>query len=97
MKKLKGEWNQECYDMGRRNGFKEANELCDKLAEALEQSELAIDDWLNIHASSECDAERVKEAWDRISSNSGTIAYIAKIQAINREALALYNARKRKG
>lgn len=36
MKKLKGEWNQECYDMGRRNGFKEANDLCDKLAEALQ-------------------------------------------------------------
>ena len=59
----------------------------DELAEALRQSVVAIDDWLNTHAERFCDPQRVKEAYQRIGE-FGTIAYIAEVQKKNRAALA---------
>lgn len=60
---------------------------CAELIEALERSMTAIDDWLNIYADDMCDAERVKEAKERIGQ-LGTIGYIASVQQANRQALA---------
>ena len=60
----------------------------DAVREALERSIVAIDDWLNIYASAECDEQRVKEAKKRIREH-GTLAYIANVQEQNRAALAL--------
>jgi len=54
----------------------------------LEVSMVALDDWLNIFAESECDPERVKEARERTNAK-GTIVYIADIQHRNREVLKI--------
>ena len=59
----------------------------DELAEALRQSVVAIDDWLNTYAERFCDPKRVKEAYQRIGE-FGTIGYIADVQKKNRAALA---------
>lgn len=59
----------------------------DKLLEALKQSMVAIDDWLNMFASEFCNEDRVKEAFERIKEK-GTIGYIADVQEINRKAIA---------
>lgn len=61
--------------------------------EALERSRIALDDWLNIHASDHCDAARVAEARARVNER-GTIAYIAEVQKQNRAALALLETKR---
>lgn len=58
------------------------------LQQALSLSVTALDDWLNTYASEFCKKERVDEAKKRIRDKGGTLAYIAKIQAKNREVLA---------
>lgn len=58
----------------------------DALTKALEQSMIALDDWLNTYADDHCDAKRVAEARARIAEY-GTIGYIAHVQEINRRAL----------
>ncbi len=50
---------------------------------------IALDDWLNLFAESECDPQRVAEARRRITER-GTIAYIADVQQQNRWALKDY-------
>lgn len=62
--------------------------------QALEDSILSIDDWLNTYASEMCDQARVKEARERIREAGGTLAYIADIQEANRRALAELDAEK---
>ncbi|MDR3533975.1 MAG: hypothetical protein P4L90_25845 [Rhodopila sp.] len=57
------------------------------LEAALIRSMTAIDDWLNTYASDFCDEARVKEASSRIGAEGGTLAYIARVQQQNREAL----------
>ena len=57
-----------------------------KLRAALRRSMLALDDWLNDFAASECNPKRVNEARLRIMER-GTIGYIASVQAQNRKAL----------
>lgn len=57
------------------------------LADALRVSIVALDDWLNIHASDHCDERRVAEARTRINER-GTIYYISVVQKTNRDALA---------
>ena len=54
---------------------------------ALCASITAIDDWLNIYAEEHCDDRRVKEARLRIQASGGTLAYIARVQQANRDAL----------
>jgi hypothetical protein len=66
--------------------------LADRLADALDASRMALDDWLNTYASEHCNAERVREANDRIMDSGGTLAYIAGLQATNRGVLAEYDA-----
>ena len=56
------------------------------LRRALKRSMVALDDWLNDFASSECDPKRVAEARKRIMER-GTIAYIARVQKQNRDAM----------
>jgi hypothetical protein len=48
----------------------------------------ALNDWLHIYAEELCDAERVKEAKDRVYER-GTIAYIADVTTQCRLALKL--------
>lgn len=57
-----------------------------KMREALKRSMIALDDWLNLYASDQCDATRVEEARKRINEG-GTLWYIANVQRQNREAL----------
>lgn len=66
-------------------------ELVDLLQTALERSGVALDDWLNLYASELCDQKRVAEARDRVGG-PGTIAYLAEVQAQNRQALAAAKA-----
>lgn len=61
----------------------------DALVVALDESRIAIDDWLNTYASELCGEARVEAAHKRISDNGGTLAYIASIQEQNRAALKL--------
>ena len=61
--------------------------LIDELAEALERSRVAIDDWLHSYAPEFCNVQYVQETMERISA-FGTIGYIAKVQEANRAALA---------
>ena len=61
------------------------------LTKALERSVMAIDDWLHQYAGEFCDEHDVKETGKRISQNGGTLAYIADVQARNREALGRPN------
>ena len=58
-----------------------------RLVKALEASDIALVDWLNIYACDYCDAERVKEAKERIRNENGTLAYIASIHKANKAAL----------
>lgn len=60
---------------------------CEALEQAVRQSMIAIDDWLNDYADDLCDPQRVAEARGRINGR-GTIGYIGSVQAINRAALA---------
>ena len=57
-----------------------------KLRAALRRSMIALDDWLNDFAASECDPKRVAAAHSRINE-FGTIGYIADVQDQNRKAL----------
>lgn len=52
--------------------------LIEEMSGALEISKTALNDWLNIHASDECDPLRVIEAKGRIGEY-GTIGYIAEV------------------
>jgi len=47
--------------------------------EALERSEIALNDWCVTYASDLCDDESVKKAWTRIRENAGTLSYIAHL------------------
>lgn len=64
-------------------GLKKLFEIKD---DALQQSVVAIDDWLNVSASDLCDSRRVREAKTRINEE-GLLSYIANVQTINRKAL----------
>jgi len=55
---------------------------------ALTASVRALDNWLNMYAPEYCDSQRVAEARQEIIAGSGTLAYIAKLQQVNRAALA---------
>jgi len=65
--------------------------ITERLAQALRDSQVALDDWLNTWASEFCDPERVRQAQERIDEY-GTCGYIAHVQQANREALAQYDA-----
>ena len=56
------------------------------LRAALRQSMRALDDWLNAYAYDQCDPKRVAQARMRLIEY-GTIAYIAKVQEKNRDAM----------
>lgn len=56
--------------------------------EALQHAQTALDDWTNTYAPELCDEERVKESLERISK-TGTLAYIATVNAIISKALEL--------
>jgi hypothetical protein len=58
-----------------------------EVMQSLENSILAIDDWVRTYASELCDEEKVKEAESRIMNNGGTLYYAAVTQKTNREAL----------
>ena len=58
-----------------------------RMREALEQSVIAIDDWLHQYASEFCDMLSVEDTKRRISQKGGTLAYIADVQSANRAAL----------
>ncbi len=58
-----------------------------RLRAALKCSMLALDTWLHIYASDQCDPKRVAEAQQRIRENGGLLAYIADVQQQNREAM----------
>lgn len=60
----------------------------DEAGKALRKASVALDDWLNTYAAEFCDDGRVKEAYDRINENGGTIAYIADLQQEIRAILA---------
>lgn len=77
------EAKQACADAAR------AINAHDALVVALDESRIAIDDWLNTYASELCGEARVEAAHKRISDNGGTLAYIASIQEQNRAALKL--------
>lgn len=57
------------------------------LRAALKRSMVALDDWLHQYASEQCDEKRVNESWKRIHDEGGTLAYLARVQRQNREAL----------
>lgn len=57
------------------------------LRKALTNSTIALDDWLRTFAYDLCKEEHVKESFDRISQNGGTLAYLADLQQENRNAL----------
>jgi hypothetical protein len=59
----------------------------ERLREALEASELAIDDWLHTYAPEFGDADRVRQAQSRIFNRGGAIPYIGETQRRNRAAL----------
>lgn len=67
--------------------FERKEALIDRLRSALEQSIVALDDWLHIHASEHCDAQRLSEAEHRVSEY-GTLSYITRVQEFNRAAVA---------
>lgn len=58
----------------------------ERLRGALEQSRMALDDWLNTYAPDMCDEKRVAEAHARIGQY-GTLYYIALVQEQNCAAL----------
>ena len=60
----------------------------DAARKALRKASVALDDWLNTYAAEFCDDGRVKEAYDRINENGGTIAYIADLRQEIRAILA---------
>lgn len=55
--------------------------------EALEQSVLALEDWLHTYAPDECGKDDVARTVSRIWNRGGTLAYIAEVQHANRQAL----------
>lgn len=57
-----------------------------RLREAVERSNTALNDWLNVYAGAFCNPDIVAEAQARIGE-FGTIAYIASVTAQNRDAL----------
>lgn len=57
-----------------------------RLREAVERSNTALNDWLNVYAGAFCNPDIVAEAQARIGE-FGTIAYIASVTAQNRAAL----------
>lgn len=67
--------------------FLEAQEAIINLVIAVKTSQIALDDWLNIHAPEFCSDLRVAEAYRRLGEH-GTISYIAEVQVVNRLALA---------
>lgn len=60
----------------------------EKRTAALRESVTAIDDWIRTTAPEHCGADHLAETYNRISSNGGTLAYAAALQAKNREALS---------
>lgn len=57
------------------------------LRKALETALQGINDWLHIYAPDECRPERVDESRKRVHEH-GTLAYIAELNRVAREALA---------
>ena len=53
---------------------------------ALEAASQALDDWLHTYASEFCNAERVRQSYERIAER-GTIGYIAQVQQRINEVL----------
>lgn len=83
--------------IGARDNTAAANCIC-RLARAAEagttalsRSMTAIEDWLNIYASDLCATDRVEEARRRVGEH-GTLAYIADVQQVNRDALGAMEA-----
>ena len=64
--------------------------LAEKMREALEFSDLAINDWLHVYASEECGKDHVARSLSRIKERGGTLAYIAEVTMTNKQALDLY-------
>lgn len=58
-----------------------------KLAAALLDSSVALDDWLHTFAAELCNENAVAESYERIHERGGTLAYIADVQQNNRKAL----------
>ena len=52
--------------------------IIEEMRDALKASHVALNDWLNVYASDECDPRRVIEAKERIMG-CGTIGYIAEV------------------
>lgn len=73
-------------------GKHEAEKRIAVLTEAVTESNLALDDWINTYAQDECDPGRVAEAKTRIRQGGGTLAYIAKLRQKNKTALTAPNA-----
>jgi hypothetical protein len=70
--------------------LRQAHKIIIELALAVEKSQIALDDWLNLYASEFCSEIRV-EAARRRTNEHGTIGYIADVQVGNRAALSLVN------
>ena len=58
------------------------------LRDALDFCVLALNDWLHVHAETECSPDDVARSKSRIKERGGTIAYIAEVLATTRAALA---------
>jgi hypothetical protein len=67
---------------------KRLREVNAELVDRLNMSVTAIDDWLKTYAYDDCDATSVSESRKRIWKKGGTVAYIAGVQELNREAIA---------
>ena len=50
--------------------------------ELLETLDVALSDWLNTYASEFADKKNVKEAFNRIKNNGGTLGYIADLRRL---------------
>lgn len=79
-------WMQQAYQQ------REATlqQHADALAEALEATKTALDDWMNTYASELCDEQNAMTAKQRIRDNGGTLAYIAMLRRQAQAALAQY-------
>ena len=58
-----------------------------KLREALQAAQVALEDWMNVYAADMCDEKRVAEAKERIKQY-GTIGYIANTLGLIHEAIS---------
>lgn len=63
--------------ISRRKAIRQLQYKNRELCKTVDKCRIALDDWTNTYAEELCNEERVKEAWDRIRDNGGTIHYIA--------------------